>query len=104
MEYVGNHSAFRGTFRVSRMQSLPSRNLYYDEVADCGVSTNATDLRTLISTAQSLQFVDFGNGLTGICAVSDEFTVCAVPDLEESGMKEPKPGFHSDNSDQEDIF
>jgi hypothetical protein len=80
MEYVGNHSAFRGTFRVSRMQSLPSRNLYYDEVADCGVSTNSTDLRALIVTAQSLHFVDFGNGLPGICAECYDLHFCVVPE------------------------
>ena len=53
----------QGTFRVLRLKSLPSENLYYDEVVESGVSTNSHELKVLIATAQSLQFVDFGNGL-----------------------------------------
>jgi hypothetical protein len=60
------------------MKSLPSENLYYDEVLECGKLNNSYELKVLIATAQSLQFVDFGNGLVGIYGECDGFHFCAV--------------------------
>jgi hypothetical protein len=83
------------------MKSLPSENLYYDEVAECGVSTNSHELNALIATAQSLQFVDFGNGLVGICGECDGFHFCAVYEHKKSVMTAPVA---SEKSGQDDIF
>jgi hypothetical protein len=103
-----NYGAFgpkfnlQGMFRVLRMKSLPSGNLYYDEVAECGVSTDSNELKALIATAQTLQIVDFGNGLLGIYAEGKELHFCVVPELRESRTDQQPTPFES--SDQEDIF
>jgi hypothetical protein len=93
-----------GTFRVLRMESLPSENLYYDEVAECGAATNANELRPLIAMAKSLQFVDFGNGLIGLHAECDGFMCCVVPEFKESGITDDQRPPQSENSDDEEIF
>jgi hypothetical protein len=93
----------QGTFRVLRLKSLPSENLYYDEVAESGVSTNSHELKVLIATAQSLQFVDFGNGLVGIYGECDGFHFCAVS-TQRSATTEHERDFIPENLDKEEIF
>jgi hypothetical protein len=88
-----------GIFRVLRMKSLPSETLYYDEVAECGVPTNSLELKALIATAQSLQFVDFGNGLVGIYGECDGFQFCAVYEQKELVMTLPVTSEKSDRGD-----
>jgi hypothetical protein len=100
----GPRFSLEEAFRVLRMKSLPSGNFYYDEIAECGVVTSASELKSLIGTAHSLQFVDFGNGLTGLHAECDGFMFCAVPEFKESGMKVPERGTHSESFDPEEIF
>src|SRR5580704_6570019 len=82
-----------GTFRVLRMKTLPSEHLYYDEVAECGVSTNSLELKALIAIAQSLQFVDFGNGLLGIYAEGRDLHFCAIREPERSAISKPERDF-----------
>jgi hypothetical protein len=92
----------QGRFRVLRMKRLPSEKFYYEEVAECGVPTNTNELKSLIATAQTLQIVDFGNGLLGIYAEGKELHFCVVPELRESRTDQQPTPFES--SDQEDIF
>jgi hypothetical protein len=94
----------QGTFRVLRMKNLPSKILYYDEVAESGFSTDSNELKALIAIAQSLQFVDFGNGLSGIYARCDGFHFCAVHEHKESAIRRPERDFIPENLDKEDIF
>ena len=99
----GPRFGLEGSFRVLRMKSLPSEG-YYDEVEECGVSTNLADLRALVATAQSLQFVDFGNGLRGLYDERDGFHFCAVSECQKPGIQASELGLHSENLDEEDIF
>jgi hypothetical protein len=93
-----------GAFRVLRMESFPSENLDYDEVAECGTATSASELRALIAMAKSLQFVDFGNGLIGLHAECDGFMFCVVPEFGESGITEDQRPTQLENSDDEEPF
>ena len=100
----GKPFSLEGAFRVLQMESLPSGNFYYDEVAEFGAATNANELRPLIAMAKSLKFVDFGNGLIGLHAECDGFMFCVVPELEESGIREDQRPTQLENSDDEEIF
>lgn len=100
----GKPFSLEGAFRVLRMESLPSGNFYYDEVAECGAATNATDLRALIAKANSLRFVDFGNGLIGLHGECDGFMFCVVREFGESGITEEQRPTQLENSDEEEPF
>ena len=89
-----------GTFRVLRMTGFPTEPFYYDEVAECGTATNATQLTELIATANSLRFADFGNGLLGVYGECSDFHFCAVPEH----TTEHKGEFLTETLNQEDIF
>ena len=97
----GENFSLEGAFRVLRMETFPSANLDYDEVAECGVSTHSGELRELIAKANSLRFADFGNGLRGVYAQCAEFHFCVVPEVTQETITEPKPKCHSEHSDEE---
>ena len=100
----GKQFSLEGNFRVLRMTDSRSEPpLDYEEV-ECAAKTNSSELKALIGTANILQFVDFGNGLSGLFAECDGFMFCVVPEFGESGTKEPDRGAHSESSDTEDIF
>jgi len=101
----GKPFTLQGTFRVLlRMTPFHLDRLDYDEVAECGAATSASELRKLIAKASSLQFVDFGNGLIGLHGECSDFHFCAVPEQEEPVGMEPNRGVDSENSNPEDIF
>jgi len=96
--------SLEGTFRVLRMTNSRSEPpLDYEEV-ECATKATSGELKSLIATAHSLQFVDFGNGLRGLYAECDGFQFCVVPELEESGITEHQRPTQLENSDEEDIF
>jgi hypothetical protein len=100
----GKKFSLEGAFRVLRIETFPSENLDHEDVTECGVLTVSSDLKTMMSMATSLRFVDFGNGLMGLYAECAEFHFCVVPEDTQDATTEPKPGFHLENSDKEDIF
>jgi hypothetical protein len=100
----GNKFSLEGTFRVLRMTDSRSEPpLDYEEV-ECATKANSSELRALITTAQSLQFVDFGNGLRGLYAECDGFQFCVVPELEESKTTEHQRPTQLEDSDDEEPF
>ena len=89
------------TFRVLRMTDSRSEPpLGYEEV-ECATKANLSELRALITTAQSLQTVDFGNGLRGLYAECADFHFCVVAELNDAETTEHQ---RPTQIDDEEIF
>ncbi len=100
----GKGFSLEGNFRVLRMTDSPSEPpLDYEEV-ECATKTNSSELKALIGTANILQFVDFGNGLSGLFAECDGFLFCVVPVLGESVTTEHQRPAQLEHSDDEEPF
>jgi|ERR1700733_1258524 len=100
----GPRFSLEGVFRILCITGSRSEPpLDYEEV-ECATKATSSELRALIETAYSLQYVDFGNGLRGIYGEGNGFVFCVVPELEESGITEDQRPTQLENSDPEDIF
>jgi hypothetical protein len=97
----GPKFSLEGAFRVLRMESFPSGTFYFDEILECGTLIDSHELKALITTAESLQFVDFGNGLLGIYGECEGFHFCATYEHKKSVTTAPVA---SEKSDRGDIF
>ena len=100
----GNKFSLEGAFRVLRMTDSRSEpNLDYEDV-ECSTKANLGELRALIAIAQSLQIVDFGNGLRGLYAECADFHFCVVPELKDTETTEHQRPTQLEDSDDEEPF
>jgi hypothetical protein len=97
---LGQKFNLQGSFLVVRMEDFQSEMPDLLDIEDGGISTHPRELKALIAEANSLQFVDFGNGHIGLFAECPEFAFCAVRGQERSVGSEPKPEFRSASDDE----